>query len=214
MSKEKSGLESPLEFERSWCVEGHVKFGVISSILMQRNLRTTRQSMSPDLQRALENYKEDGQSANAYNLKMTGYLDTLERLGYVVPKELGAETPAMLATWEGKIQKGKKKPQREKGNDKRKNKLTYAPKPKILLPPKRDNLAKDSVYHYCKEGLRESKKLKHGALSLNVGNEMRAAVKAIKSFDLVLPSGLIVIFVRIKKLILKIRSPRVVIVSS
>ncbi|GKA98529.1 retrotransposon protein, putative, ty1-copia subclass, partial [Tanacetum coccineum] len=42
-------------------------------------------------------------------------------------------------------------------------------------------------------GLRESKKLKHGALSLYVGNEMRAAVEAIRSFDLVLPSGLIII---------------------
>nr|GEW66855.1 hypothetical protein [Tanacetum cinerariifolium] len=108
-----------------------------------------------------------------------------------IPKK--AETRAMLATWEGKIQKGKKKPQRAKGNDKRKNKLAYAPKPKISLPPKRDNSTKDSVYHYCKEGLRGSKTLKHGALSLYVGNGMRVAIKAIKSFDLVLPSGLIVI---------------------
>ncbi|GJR65737.1 hypothetical protein Tco_0011802 [Tanacetum coccineum] len=78
-------------------------------------------SMSPDLQRALENYKaydmiqelktmfgeqakhelfdtvkvfhackqEDGQSVSAYILKMKGYFDTLECLGYVIPKELG-----------------------------------------------------------------------------------------------------------------------------
>ncbi|GKB12194.1 retrotransposon protein, putative, ty1-copia subclass [Tanacetum coccineum] len=89
-----------------------------------------------------------------------------------------------------------------------------------LPPPKRDNPAKDSVYHHCKEvghwkrncpsyqaelkkrknasiastirGLRGSRKLKHGALSLYVGNGMRAAIEAIGSFDLVLPSGLII----------------------
>ncbi|GKA10100.1 zinc finger, CCHC-type containing protein [Tanacetum coccineum] len=78
-------------------------------------------SMSPGLQRALENYKaydmiqelktmfeeqpkqelfdtvkafhackqEDGQSVSAYILKMMCYLDTLERLGYAIPMELG-----------------------------------------------------------------------------------------------------------------------------
>ncbi|GJS55458.1 zinc finger, CCHC-type containing protein [Tanacetum coccineum] len=138
----------------------------------------------------------------------------------------------------------------EKGNDKGKTKLTYAPKPKISPPPKRDNLAKDFVCHHCKEvghwrrnfssyhaklkkrknasgastsgiftielyafpnkswvydtgcgtniyntsqGLRGTRRLKHGALSLYVGNRMRVAVKAIRSFDLVLPSGLIIV---------------------
>ncbi|GKB87827.1 zinc finger, CCHC-type containing protein [Tanacetum coccineum] len=74
----------------------------------------------------------------------------------------------------------------------------------------------DSVCHQCKEeghwrrnylsyqaelkkrknvsvGLRESKKLKHGALSLYMGNGMRATFEAIGSFDLILPSGLIII---------------------
>ncbi|GKC71697.1 retrotransposon protein, putative, ty1-copia subclass, partial [Tanacetum coccineum] len=40
-------------------------------------------------------------------------------------------------------------------------------------------------------GLRGSRKLKHGSLSMYMGNGMRAVVKAIGSFDLVLPSGLI-----------------------
>nr|GFC63162.1 hypothetical protein [Tanacetum cinerariifolium] len=97
-----------------------------------------------------------------------------------------------------------------------KNKLAYAPKLKISPPPKRNNPAKDSVYHHRKEvghwrrncpsyqvelkkrknastGLKRSKKLKHGALSLYMGNGMRASVKAIRSFDLILPSGLIII---------------------
>ncbi|GJY91980.1 zinc finger, CCHC-type containing protein [Tanacetum coccineum] len=154
-----------------------------------------------------------------------------------IPKK--AKTPAVLAIQEGKIHK-------ESG----KNKFAYAPKPKILMPPKRDNSAKESACHHCKEvghwkrncpsyqaelknrknasiastsgiftiefyafhnktwvydtgcgthicntsqGLRGSKKLKHGALSLYVGNGMRAAVEAIGSFDIVLPSGLIIV---------------------
>ncbi|GJV84943.1 retrotransposon protein, putative, ty1-copia subclass, partial [Tanacetum coccineum] len=49
--------------------------------------------------------------------------------------------------------------------------------------------------HICNTllGLGGSKKLKHGALSLYMGNGMRAAVEAIRSFDLILPSGLIIV---------------------
>ncbi|GKC78946.1 zinc finger, CCHC-type containing protein [Tanacetum coccineum] len=182
--------------------------------------------------------QEEGQSVSSYLLKMKSYLDTLERLGYVMPNKLGvslilnslnkdydqfvqnynmhsmgktiaelhamlklhekgipkkAETPVVLAIREGKIQKDKKKPRGAKGKDKGKNKLAYAPKPKIPPPPRRDNLAKDSVCHHCKEGLRESRKLKHGALSLYMGNRMRATVEAIGSFDLIFPSSLIVV---------------------
>ncbi|GKF88565.1 hypothetical protein Tco_0259442 [Tanacetum coccineum] len=114
--------------------------------------------------------QEEGQSISSYLLKMKSYLDTLERLGYAMPTELGsivelhdmlklhekgilkkAETLAVLAIWEGKIQKDKKKPQGEKGKDKGNNKISYAPKPKILPPPKRDNPAKDSICHHYKE---------------------------------------------------------------
>ncbi|GKD95086.1 retrotransposon protein, putative, ty1-copia subclass [Tanacetum coccineum] len=104
-----------------------------------------------------------------------------------------AVTPAVLALREGKIQNDKKKPRGAKGKDKGKNKIAYAPKPNIPPPPKRDNLAKDSVCHHCKEGLKESRKLKHRALSLYMGNGMRAIVEAIRSFDLILPSGLIIV---------------------
>ncbi|GKA73289.1 hypothetical protein Tco_0779505 [Tanacetum coccineum] len=240
--------------------------------------------------KAFHTYKqEDGQSVSSYLLKMKSYLDTLERLGYAMPNELGvslilnslnkdydqfvqnynmhnmgkmlaelhamlklyekvipkkAETPVVLTIREGKIQKDKKKLQGAKGKAKGKNKLVYAPKTKILLSPKRDNLAKDSIYHHCKEvghlrrnfpsyhaelkkrknaivastsgiftielyaflnntwvydtgcethicntsqGLRGSKKLKHGSLSLYMGNGMRVAVEVIESFDLILP---------------------------
>ncbi|GKG44390.1 hypothetical protein Tco_0485828 [Tanacetum coccineum] len=62
-----------------------------------------------------------------------------------------AETPIVLAIWEGKIQKNKKKLKGAKGKDMGKNKLAYAPKPKISPPPKRDNLAKDYICHHSKE---------------------------------------------------------------
>nr|GEV54637.1 ribonuclease H-like domain-containing protein [Tanacetum cinerariifolium] len=114
-----------------------------------------------------------------------------------IPKK--AETPAVLAIQVGKIQKDKKKPQREKGKDKGKNKLAYALKPKISPPPKRDKKRTLSATTARKWvigrgiGLRGSKNLKHKALSLYVGNGMCAAVEAIRSFDLVLPSGLIIV---------------------
>ncbi|GJY51109.1 retrotransposon protein, putative, ty1-copia subclass [Tanacetum coccineum] len=126
------------------------------------------------------------------------------------------ETPTVLAIREGKIQKDKKKkPQGAKGKAKGKNKLAYVPKNKIPPLPKRDNSAKDFICHHCKEvghwrkncpsyhaelkkrknanGLRESRTLKHEALSLYMGNGMHAAVEAIRSFDLILPSGLIIV---------------------
>nr|GEZ92667.1 reverse transcriptase domain-containing protein [Tanacetum cinerariifolium] len=46
LSKDKSGPESPPEFQRSWCVKGHVRSGVISLVLAQWYLRTIRQSTS------------------------------------------------------------------------------------------------------------------------------------------------------------------------
>nr|GEW98526.1 hypothetical protein [Tanacetum cinerariifolium] len=49
--------------------------------------------------------------------------------------------------------------------------------------------------HICNttQGLRRSKKLKPGALSLYVGNGQRAAVEAIGTYHLCLPSGLVIV---------------------
>nr|GEX53772.1 hypothetical protein [Tanacetum cinerariifolium] len=136
--------------------------------------------MSPELQRALENYKEDGRSVSPYFLKMKGYLDSLERLGCPILKELG---------------KDKKKPLGEKGNDKGNNNLAYALKPKIPPLPKRDNLAKESICHHCKEvGTLKKQEVETRSFKSVPGEwRMRAAVEAIASFDLVLPSGLIIV---------------------
>ncbi|GJS15483.1 hypothetical protein Tco_0409955 [Tanacetum coccineum] len=50
----------------------------------------------------------------------------------------------------------------------------------------------DCGTHVCitKQGFREARKLKQGALYLYVGNGVRVQVEAIGSFDLVLPNGL------------------------
>ncbi|GKC50850.1 zinc finger, CCHC-type containing protein [Tanacetum coccineum] len=210
--------------------------------------------------------QEEGQSISFYILKMKSYLDTLERLDYAMPNELGVSLilTSLNKDYDQFIQNynmhsmGKTivelhatlKLHEKEGKDKEKNKHPYAPKPKIPPSHKRDNLTKGSVYHHCKEVghwrrncpsykaelkkrkeasmastsgiftiklyafpnktwvydtgysthicntlqvLRRSKKLKHKALSMYIGNGMRAAVEAIGSFDLILPSGLIIV---------------------
>ncbi|GKE98387.1 zinc finger, CCHC-type containing protein [Tanacetum coccineum] len=68
---------------------------------------------------------------------------------------LTKKDPALHVIRAGKVQKKnnkQKKPQlavRGHNQGKGKNKLTYAPKPKILPPPKKENPAKDSVCHQC-----------------------------------------------------------------
>nr|GEW71256.1 hypothetical protein [Tanacetum cinerariifolium] len=103
-----------------------------------------------------------------------------------------------------------------------KNKLAYAPKPKIPPPPRGKILLRtqsgasgpgiftiklyifpnkswvyDTGYgtHICNtsQGLRRSRKLKPGALSLYVGNGQRTAIQAIGSYHLSLPSGLVIV---------------------
>ncbi|GKC22314.1 retrotransposon protein, putative, ty1-copia subclass [Tanacetum coccineum] len=107
-----------------------------------------------------------------------------------IPKK--AETPAVLAIREGKIQKDKRKSRWTKGKDKGNNKLAYAPKPKILSPPKRDNPTKDSICHHCKEVghwrrnyssyQAELKKRKEASMaSTSVENQLGKKIKAIRS---------------------------------
>ncbi|GJR75680.1 zinc finger, CCHC-type containing protein [Tanacetum coccineum] len=98
----------------------------------------------------------------------------------------------------------------------------FAPKHKNPLTPKKDNPAKDAICHQCGKvghwrrnypiylaelmkkkklsqgastsGLKGSRKLKPGALSLYVGDGHRTTVEAIGEFHLCLPSGLVLIF--------------------
>ncbi|GKA73139.1 retrotransposon protein, putative, ty1-copia subclass [Tanacetum coccineum] len=110
-----------------------------------------------------------------------------------LPKK--AATPQVMAIQGGRIQKANKKSQNAKGKGKGKGKgkdKSYIPKPKNPKPSAKERPAKEDACHHCKEGLRGARKLKQGALYLYVGNGVRAQVKAIGSYDLVLPNGLVI----------------------
>nr|GEV75741.1 hypothetical protein [Tanacetum cinerariifolium] len=69
-----------------------------------------------------------------------------------------SNAPALHAIRASKVQKGNKHKKlqsetaaRGQNHGKGKNKQAYAPKPKILPPPKRENPAKDSICHECEE---------------------------------------------------------------
>ncbi|GJZ56144.1 retrotransposon protein, putative, ty1-copia subclass, partial [Tanacetum coccineum] len=111
--------------------------------------------------------QEEGQSVSSYVLKMKSYIDT--------GNSSNCERNSALHTHG----KGTSPP--------------FAPKPKNPPTPKKDNPAKDAICHQCGEGLKGSRKLKPGALSLYVGDGHRAAVEAIGEFHLCLPSGLVLI---------------------
>ncbi|GJR24892.1 hypothetical protein Tco_0973419 [Tanacetum coccineum] len=172
---------------------------------------------------------EEGQSVSSYILKMKSYIDNLECLSHPVSLGLGVglilislrkefdsfvqnynmhsmgkiinELHAMLKLYEQTLPKNNAHALYAIRAEKGKNKLAYAPKPKIFPPPNREDPAKDSrasssgiftielytfpnkswVYdtgcgtYICNitHGLRGSRKLKPGALSLYVGNGVR-----------------------------------------
>ncbi|GJR14429.1 retrotransposon protein, putative, ty1-copia subclass [Tanacetum coccineum] len=111
-----------------------------------------------------------------------------------LPKK--AETPQVIMIKGGKIQKANNKSLKAKGkgkaNGKGNDKHGYIFKPKNPKPTAKEHPTKDDTCHHCKEGFREARKLKQGALYLYVGNGVRAQVEAIGSFDLVLPNGLVI----------------------
>ncbi|GJZ73979.1 zinc finger, CCHC-type containing protein [Tanacetum coccineum] len=153
--------------------------------------------------------QEEGQSISSYNYNMHSMGKTVTELHAMLklheqtlpPKEVA---PALHAIRTGRIQKTKRKKLHKAAKEnqgKGKAKMGYAPvpappfspKPKNPPTPKKDNPAKEAICHQCGEGLRESRKLKPGALSLYVGDGHRATVEAIGEFHLCLPSGLVLI---------------------
>nr|GEU40472.1 zinc finger, CCHC-type [Tanacetum cinerariifolium] len=140
-------------------------------------------SLSKDYDQFIQNYNMHSMGKSIVELHA---MLKLHKKG--IPKK--AESLAVLAIRAGKIQKDKKKPKGAKVKDKGKNKLAYA-----LIPRShyrlREKIQKRTLS--VTTARRGSKKLKHGALSLYTGNGMRAVVEAIGSFDLVLPSGLIIL---------------------
>ncbi|GJV62491.1 retrotransposon protein, putative, ty1-copia subclass [Tanacetum coccineum] len=155
--------------------------------------------------------QEEGKPIGQYVLKMKGYVEQLERLGYVLPQDLNvglilngltsdfagfAATPQVMAIQSGRIQRANKKSHNAKRKGKGKGKgndKSYIPKPnnkKNLNVLLKEHPAKDDTCHHCKEGLRGARKLKQGDLYLYMGNGVHAQVEAIGSYDLVLPNGL------------------------
>nr|GEZ16394.1 hypothetical protein [Tanacetum cinerariifolium] len=94
---------------------------------------------------------------------------------------------------------------RAKGKDKGKNKLAYAPS---LRSYRR---LRERIWKRTRSATtarRKSRKLKNGVVSLCVRNGMHASVEAIGSFDLVPPSGLIILLDNEATYILEIKITR------
>ncbi|GKC94160.1 hypothetical protein Tco_1159602, partial [Tanacetum coccineum] len=152
--------------------------------------------------------QEDGQSSSSPSLKMKGYLDILERLGYPMPNELSvslilnshnkdyhqfvqnynmhsmgktiAELHAMLKLTENGL------PKKAETLD-----ILAIKGDKIQKDKKKPQGCKTHIYNTT-QGLRRRRKLKHRALNLYVGNGIHATVEAIGSFNLILPNGLLI----------------------
>ncbi|GJR09616.1 zinc finger, CCHC-type containing protein [Tanacetum coccineum] len=133
--------------------------------------------------------QEEGQSVSSYVLKMKGYIDNLERLGHPTINDLHDmlklheqtltlpknNDPALHAIRAGKVQKGHWK----------RNCPQYVAE---LLKKKKNAASRAGGSGIF--GLRASRKLKPGALSLYVGNGQREAIEAIGIFYLCLSNGL------------------------
>ncbi|GJZ22076.1 hypothetical protein Tco_0559115 [Tanacetum coccineum] len=122
--------------------------------------------------KAFHAYKqEEGQSVSTYVLKMKAYLDQIERLGYPMPLVLGVN---MILT---SLSKDYDQVQSRNLNARHEGKGSKLEGGKSKL--------------FDPQGLKGYQKLNKGALDLYVGNGNTAAVEAIGSFDLILPSGMI-----------------------
>nr|GFC55983.1 zinc finger, CCHC-type [Tanacetum cinerariifolium] len=106
--------------------------------------------------------QEEGQSVSSHVLKMKGYIDNLKRLDQPVGQNLPKDAnPALHAIRPERVQKNQKnKPHKvaKGGHGKGKGKMGYvpnnapfAPKLKTPPPPKKDNPAKDAIFHQCGE---------------------------------------------------------------
>ncbi|GJY93363.1 zinc finger, CCHC-type containing protein [Tanacetum coccineum] len=184
------------------------RLGYPTPLVLGVNLILT--SLSKDYDQFVQNY-------NMYGMGKT--IPELHAMLKLAEKGIPKKTPAVLAIRQGQIQKPKSQARgKGKQRGKGKSKLAYDPKHKIPPPAKKEHPAKDTkciftielfsfpksntwIYdtgcgtHICNtiQGLRGYRKLNKGALDLYVGNGHSAAVEAIGSFELILPSGMILI---------------------
>nr|GEX27657.1 hypothetical protein [Tanacetum cinerariifolium] len=127
--------------------------------------------------------QEEGQSISSYVLKMKSYIANIERLEHPVTTGLGVSLIfiSLRMDFDGFVQNYnmhnmgktinelhamlKLHVQTQPKNNapalhtirKGKNKLAYAPKPKIPPPPKREDPAKDSICHQCDNSIQVSR---------------------------------------------------------
>ncbi|GJZ83584.1 hypothetical protein Tco_0648757 [Tanacetum coccineum] len=184
-------------------------------------------SMTAELHRQFENsspYDMIKELKAMFEKQMKGYVDQLERLGYVLPQDVivglilngltkvfsgfvrnynmhntgktVGELHATLIEYEKGLPKKAKTPQLLK----KKKQVGSASSSGIFTIELFAFPNKSWVYdtgcgtNICitKQGFREARKLKQGALYLYVGNGVRAKVEAIGSFDFILPNGLVI----------------------
>ncbi|GKB85675.1 zinc finger, CCHC-type containing protein [Tanacetum coccineum] len=167
--------------------------------------------------------QEEGQSVSSYVLKKKIYIDNLERLGQPISQNLAVslilvslnkdydsfvqnynmhsmgktvnELHAMLKLHEDTLPKKDVNPA-----------LHAIRAGRTPLPPKKDNPAKDAICHQCGEighwrrnclvylaELMKKKKLSQGASTLGTWRCHRAAVEAIGTYHLELPSRLVIV---------------------
>ncbi|GKB84129.1 retrotransposon protein, putative, ty1-copia subclass, partial [Tanacetum coccineum] len=142
--------------------------------------------------------QEEGQFISTYMLKMKAYLDQMEHLGYPMPLVLGVNM--ILASFSKDYDQfmqnynmhgmGKIIPELHAMLKLAENGI---PKKTPAVLAIRQELKKNKASASGTSGLRGYRKLNKGALDLYVGNGNIAAVEAIGSFDLILPSGMILI---------------------
>ncbi|GKA41152.1 retrotransposon protein, putative, ty1-copia subclass [Tanacetum coccineum] len=123
---------------------------------------------------------KEGKSVADYVLKMKGYMEQLERLGYMLPQDIsvGLILNGLTKDFVGFVRNY---------NMHNMGKTIGEIPLHGLLERKGSKLALPVL-----QGFRIERKLKQGALYLYVGNGVRAQVEAIGSFDLVLPNDLVI----------------------
>ncbi|GJW54700.1 retrotransposon protein, putative, ty1-copia subclass [Tanacetum coccineum] len=200
--------------------------------------------------------QEEGKPVAAYVLQMKGYVDQLERLGYMLPQDLivGLILNGLTKDFAGFVRNYNMHNMGKTIGELHamliEYEKVYIPKLKTLDHSAKEHPAKDDTCNHCKEvghwkrnchvylaellkkkkqvgstrssgifiielfafpnkswvydtscgthicitkqGFREARKLKQGALYLYVGNSVRAQVEAIRSYDLVLFNGLVI----------------------
>ncbi|GKB80963.1 retrotransposon protein, putative, ty1-copia subclass [Tanacetum coccineum] len=114
--------------------------------------------------------QEEGKPVAAYVLQMKGYVDQLERLGYMLPQDLivGLILDGLTKDFAGFVRnymhnmgktigelhankKSLKAKGKGKANGNEKDKQVYIPKPKNPKPSAKEHPAKDDTCHHCKE---------------------------------------------------------------